>query len=291
MDAILQIIAGLEAAHAVGILHRDIKPSNCFIDPSGTVKVGDFGLSISTLSRGDSALTLAGSVLGTPEFSSPEQLRGEELDLRSDIYSVGHDALLPAHGKDAVSGRKRRAAPRDGARQTRAVAAHVRPEIPEALARIVLRCLAKQAGDRFDSYDELRARAAAVHLDRADARDARAALRRGRDRSFDFHGRGHARADHALRRCSRRMTDPKLSHTPQWIWTSVALLAFEVAYFAVERRPLGRDAGQGARRPARRRPRSQCARHPAGAAPRADLHGADDGRVPALLAMPEERRN
>ena len=89
VDAILQIIAGLEAAHAVGILHRDIKPSNCFIEPSGTVKVGDFGLSISTLSRGDSALTLAGSILGTPEFSSPEQLRGEELNVRSDIYSVG----------------------------------------------------------------------------------------------------------------------------------------------------------------------------------------------------------
>src|SRR4051794_40120781 len=60
VDAILQIIAGLEAAHAVGILHRDIKPSNCFIEPSGTVKIGDFGLSISTLSRGDSALTMAG---------------------------------------------------------------------------------------------------------------------------------------------------------------------------------------------------------------------------------------
>ena len=54
VDAILQIIAGLEAAHAVGILHRDIKPSNCFIEPIGTVKVGDFGLSISTLARGDS---------------------------------------------------------------------------------------------------------------------------------------------------------------------------------------------------------------------------------------------
>src|SRR5678816_280601 len=89
VDAILQVIAGLETAHAVGILHRDIKPANCFIEPSGTVKVGDFGLSISTLSRGDSALTLAGSILGTPEFSSPEQLRGEELNVRSDIYSVG----------------------------------------------------------------------------------------------------------------------------------------------------------------------------------------------------------
>ena len=156
VDAILQIIAGLEAAHAVGILHRDIKPSNCFLDPSGSVKVGDFGLSISTTSRGDSALTMAGSVLGTPEFSSPEQLRGEALDLRADIYSVGmtlyylltgHTAFQAANvvqllatvlDKPAPSPRK------------------LRPEIPEELARVVLRCLAKQAGDRFKNYDELR---------------------------------------------------------------------------------------------------------------------------------------
>ena len=68
VDAILQVIAGLEAAHAAGILHRDIKPSNCFAEPGSTVKIGDFGLSISTLSRGDSALTMAGSVLGTPDL-------------------------------------------------------------------------------------------------------------------------------------------------------------------------------------------------------------------------------
>jgi len=156
VDAILQIIAGLEAAYAVGILHRDIKPSNCFIDLSGGVKVGDFGLSISTTSRGDSALTIAGSVLGTPEFSSPEQLRGEALDLRADIYSVGMTlyylltAQTPFRAANVVQLlatvlEKPAPSPRT-----------VRPEIPEELARIVLRCLAKPAGDRFKNYDELR---------------------------------------------------------------------------------------------------------------------------------------
>src|ERR1051325_2275073 len=89
VDAVLQLIAGLEAAHGTGVLHRDIKPANCFVSADGTMKVGDFGLSISTLARGESLLTASGSVLGTPAYASPEQLRGEELDVASDLYSVG----------------------------------------------------------------------------------------------------------------------------------------------------------------------------------------------------------
>ena len=89
VDAILQIIAGLEAAQAIGILHRDIKPGNCFEDADGTVKIGDFGLSISTAARAETNVTAAGAMVGTPAFCSPEQLRGEELNARSDMYSVG----------------------------------------------------------------------------------------------------------------------------------------------------------------------------------------------------------
>jgi eukaryotic-like serine/threonine-protein kinase len=75
VDAVMQIIAGLEAAQALGILHRDIKPSNCFEDVDGTAKIGDFGLSISTV-RTDTNVTAHGVLLGTPAFSSPEQLQG-----------------------------------------------------------------------------------------------------------------------------------------------------------------------------------------------------------------------
>jgi serine/threonine protein kinase len=89
VDAILEVISGLEAAAAGGVLHRDVKPSNCFVDSEGRVKVGDFGLSISTLAKADRDLTLAGAFLGTPAFASPEQLRSDDLDVRSDIYSVG----------------------------------------------------------------------------------------------------------------------------------------------------------------------------------------------------------
>jgi serine/threonine protein kinase len=69
VDAILQVIAGLDALHAMGVLHRDIKPANCFVDRDGTIKVGDFGLSISTLARDLSQLTASGTFHGPPQFA------------------------------------------------------------------------------------------------------------------------------------------------------------------------------------------------------------------------------
>jgi len=83
----LDILDGLEAAHRAGILHRDLKPSNCFLDNSGRVKVGDFGIS-RTLEAGQD-LTRTDSFIGTPLFASPEQLRGHDLDERTDFYSLG----------------------------------------------------------------------------------------------------------------------------------------------------------------------------------------------------------
>jgi uncharacterized RDD family membrane protein YckC len=84
-----QMIAGLAAAHDVGLLHRDVKPSNCFVAADGTLKVGDFGLSKPIDAEEQLRLTQTGMFLGTPVFSSPEQLLGEQLDVRSDIYAVG----------------------------------------------------------------------------------------------------------------------------------------------------------------------------------------------------------
>ncbi len=156
VDCVLQIITGLEAAQRAGILHRDIKPSNCFLDAAGAVKVGDYGLSISTTVRTEPALTRSGSFLGTPAFCSPEQLRGDELNVRSDMYSVGATlfylltARTPFEGKNPVQLlatvlEKPAPSPRQ-----------FRPALADGLARAVLRCLAKQPGDRFKNYAELR---------------------------------------------------------------------------------------------------------------------------------------
>ena len=156
VDAILQVIAGLEAAQALGILHRDIKPSNCFEDMDGTVKVGDFGLSISSAVRAETSVTLPGVLLGTPAFSSPEQLRGEELNARSDMYSVGVTLFYLLTGRTPFAGSNFVQLLANVLERPAPSPRTFRPDIPSELAKGVMRCLEKQPGERWKSYDELR---------------------------------------------------------------------------------------------------------------------------------------
>jgi eukaryotic-like serine/threonine-protein kinase len=156
VEATLQIIAGLEAAHHAAVLHRDIKPANCFVAADGTVKVGDFGLSISTLARGESLLTASGSVLGTPAYASPEQLRGEELDVRADIYSVGGTLYHLLTGQTPFAGADFVKLITEVLDKPPVPPQSVRPEIPAELARVILRCLAKDRQARFQTYAALR---------------------------------------------------------------------------------------------------------------------------------------
>jgi uncharacterized RDD family membrane protein YckC len=156
VDAILQIIDGLQAAQEKGVLHRDIKPSNCFVDADGRVKVGDFGLSVSTLNQDQTQLTLTGTVVGTPAFCSPEQIRGDELDVRSDIYSVAvtlYFLLTRRAPFEASNVVHLLAAALEN--QPESPARH-RDGIPEELVRVILRGLAKLPGERFRNYGELR---------------------------------------------------------------------------------------------------------------------------------------
>jgi uncharacterized RDD family membrane protein YckC len=156
VDAILQIIAGLDAARQAGVLHRDVKPSNCFIDADGAIKIGDFGLSISTTVRTESNLTGPGSLFGTPAYSSVEQLRGEELTVRSDIYSVGVTLYY------LLTGRLPFEAPNTVQLLAMVLEQHpqspakLRDGIPDGLGRAVLRCLNKDPGARYADYAALR---------------------------------------------------------------------------------------------------------------------------------------
>ena len=146
VDAILQVIAGLDAAAALGILHRDIKPSNCFVDRDGRVLVGDFGLSMTTLARDEQTLAVAGTIMGTPGFASPEQLRGEPLDVRSDIYSVGATLFYLLTGRAPFDDKSIVTLITRVATEAPPVLTSFRPDVPARLASLVARCLAKTPG-------------------------------------------------------------------------------------------------------------------------------------------------
>jgi eukaryotic-like serine/threonine-protein kinase len=151
VDAVLQIIAGLEATAAAGVLHGDIKPSNCFVDAEERIKVGDFGIAAAIQYEA----TLTGGVLATPTFASPEQLRGEALDVRSDIYAVGATLYyLLTGGPPFEDANVARLIDRVLHQRPASVRA-VRRDVPRTLAGIIQQCLAKDLRERPHSYGQL----------------------------------------------------------------------------------------------------------------------------------------
>ena len=155
VSAVLDIIGGLDAAQAAGILHRDIKPSNCFVDADGAVKVGDFGLSISTLTRDVRHELATAGFEGTPQFAAPEQLRGEPLDVRADIYAVGATLYYLLTGRPPLDAPDFRELVSKVASEKPPSPRVLRRDIPRGLAAVVLRCLAKAPAGRPQSYAEL----------------------------------------------------------------------------------------------------------------------------------------
>jgi uncharacterized RDD family membrane protein YckC len=151
---ILDVINGLREAHRLGVIHRDVKPSNCFLEATGRVKIGDFGLSKSLVREGH--LTQTGTFLGTPLFASPEQVRGETIDQQTDVYSVAATLYCmltgraPFQSSDAAVTLARIAA--DPAPPMRTL----RPELPPALDEVVLRGLERDRLRRWRNLDELR---------------------------------------------------------------------------------------------------------------------------------------
>ncbi|MFO0588634.1 MAG: protein kinase [Polyangiaceae bacterium] len=156
-----KILAGLEAAHAAGIVHRDIQPANVFLPSGGGLKLLDFGLAAGRAIALDSAPNgPSGAVVihGTPEYMAPEQATGAEVDGRADLYAVGClvfemcTGRLPFEGPSAVAilDQKRKGSP---ARPT-----EIAPSrgIPEAVSEVILKALARHPGQRFQSATEMR---------------------------------------------------------------------------------------------------------------------------------------
>ena len=148
------LASALTCAHEEGILHRDLKPHNVLIDGAGHVRLTDFGLA---KVEGGEALTRPGQVLGTPAYMSPEQALAERarIDARTDVYGLGATLYHVLTGRLPFTGK--------GVTQvlTKIVSTppkplrEVRPEIPESLERVVLRCMSKESEKRYQSAADL----------------------------------------------------------------------------------------------------------------------------------------
>jgi serine/threonine protein kinase len=148
-----QAAAGLAAAHKLGLIHRDVKPANILLENGvERVKITDFGLA---RSADDLQITQTGLIAGTPQYMSPEQARGEPIDVRSDLFSLGSVLYTMCTGRPAFRADNPVAVLRrvcdDAPRPMR----EVNPEIPEWLEAIVGKLLAKNPADRFQSAAEI----------------------------------------------------------------------------------------------------------------------------------------
>lgn len=157
----MQVCRALDAAHAVGVVHRDLKPGNVFLCDDGSVKVLDFGMS--KFAEAES-LTEDGYTLGTPEYMSPEQCIGAPVEPRSDLYAFGVLMYEALAGELPIRGRNRAELLELHQRLLPESLAERRPEldIPAALDRAVMSCLAKRAAERPATARELERQLVAV---------------------------------------------------------------------------------------------------------------------------------
>jgi hypothetical protein len=154
LGKILDVIEGLQEAHRLGLVHRDVKPSNCFLEADGRVKVGDFGLAKSLEREGH--LTRTGTFLGTPTYAAPEQIKMEAVDAQSDLYSVAATLYFlltgqpPFQTSDPIATMARIVADDPPSLRT------LRPELPKALDKVVLRGLERDRKRRWRSLEDFR---------------------------------------------------------------------------------------------------------------------------------------
>ncbi|HEY5153804.1 MAG TPA: protein kinase [Acidimicrobiales bacterium] len=149
-----QVADALAAAHRAGLVHRDIKPANILLCPDERVMVTDFGIA---KFRDDPDLTLAGTMVGTVKYLSPEQVRGEPVDGRSDVYALGVVLFEALCSRPPFAGDSPASTALARLNQTPPRPRQLRSTIPSGLDGVITRCLQLDPADRYQSADELRA--------------------------------------------------------------------------------------------------------------------------------------
>ncbi len=151
VDVATQVAEGLSATHRRGLVHRDIKPGNLIVTPEGLVKIVDFGVA----KVGGRALTKAGATPGTVAYMSPEQTRGEEVDARSDLWSLGAVLYEMLTGRRPFRGSDDRVLIHGIRHEEPEPVEALRPEVPDELGAWVRRCLAKEPAERPPDAESL----------------------------------------------------------------------------------------------------------------------------------------
>jgi len=148
-----QVCEGLEEAHRLDVVHRDLKPQNIMIDKEGNARIMDFGIARSVTGKG---ITGAGVMIGTPEYMSPEQVEGKEVDQRSDIYSLGVILYEMVTGRVPFEGETPLSIAVKHKTETPKEPRELNSQIPEDLSRVILRCMEKDKEKRYQSAGEVR---------------------------------------------------------------------------------------------------------------------------------------
>jgi serine/threonine-protein kinase len=156
MEVVADVCAALDFSHRNGIVHRDVKPGNVMITPPGAVKVMDFGIARAVADNA-ATVTQTAAVIGTAQYLSPEQARGENVDARSDVYSTGVLLFELITGSPPFTGDSPVAVAYQHVRENAPPPSSLNPDVPPELDAIVLKAMAKNPMNRYQSAGEMRA--------------------------------------------------------------------------------------------------------------------------------------
>src|SRR5207302_3311009 len=155
MEIMADVSAALDFSHRHGIVHRDVKPANVMITKTGAVKVMDFGIA-RAVADGQAQMTQTAAVIGTAQYLSPEQARGESVDARSDVYAAGCVLFELLTGEPPFTGDTPVAVAYQHVREEPRRPSELNPSIPSSLDAVVLKALSKNPLNRYQSAAEMR---------------------------------------------------------------------------------------------------------------------------------------